>query len=221
MTVVGQNTVSGQLLAAFVERIESVRAEKKQLGETESAIFAEAKAAGFATEAIRTVVKLRAMKPHARQEAEALRDQYLHALGMLPELPLFRQVGLINVDIKTRESVIEALKAFVPEKGSITIEAGGKPVRLTRDKGGEVSVSEVVEMPVPAAATPATAPRREKPPVPDVDEAGAEALGRGAFKENAPVISNPFPFGDPRRARWDEGWRKESGTDGMGPERKP
>lgn len=48
------------------------------------------------------------------------------------------------------------------------------------------------------------------------DERDPEEMGRKAAREGRPVIDNPFPFGDPRRARFDEAWRKESGTDGMG-----
>jgi hypothetical protein len=43
-------------------------------------------------------------------------------------------------------------------------------------------------------------------------------LGGEAFAANQPIIVNPFPFGDGRRAKWDLGWRKASGTDGMGPD---
>jgi hypothetical protein len=57
-----------------------------------------------------------------------------------------------------------------------------------------------------------------KPEPPAVDADGAEVLGRDAFGSNQPIITNPFPFGDPRRPRWDAGWRKASGTDGMGPD---
>lgn len=41
-------------------------------------------------------------------------------------------------------------------------------------------------------------------------------LGAQAFKDNVAIVKNPFPFGDGRRPRWDEGWRRASGTDGMG-----
>lgn len=125
--MVGQNTVSGQMLTSFIERIETIRTQKKDLAADERAVVAEAVSNGFQAGAIRHVIKLREMKPHDREEAEAVRDGYLHALGMIHDTPLFRQVGLINVDIASRESVIEALKAFVPEKGSIVVEAGGKP----------------------------------------------------------------------------------------------
>lgn len=50
----------------------------------------------------------------------------------------------------------------------------------------------------------------------EIDAAAAEDLGRQAAREGRPVVDNPFAFGDPRRARFDEGWRKESDSDGMG-----
>jgi len=113
--------------------------------------------------------------------------------------------------------VIERMKDFVPPagKGDIVVNMDGKALRLRRDKEGAVEVQEVIEKPV-QAATPkaAAAPKAE---IPAVDGDGAEALGRHFAKGNKPVISNPFPFGDARRARFDEGWRKETGSDGMGP----
>lgn len=50
----------------------------------------------------------------------------------------------------------------------------------------------------------------------DTSTQDAEQLGRKAARDGKPVIENPFQFGDPRRAKFDEGWRKESETDGMG-----
>jgi DNA polymerase III delta prime subunit len=50
----------------------------------------------------------------------------------------------------------------------------------------------------------------------EIDPAVAEEMGREAARAGKPVIDNPFPFGDQRRARFDEGWRKESESDGMG-----
>lgn len=49
-----------------------------------------------------------------------------------------------------------------------------------------------------------------------VDLGAAELQGREAASTGAAVIENPFPFGDPRRPRWDAGWRAETGGDGMG-----
>ncbi len=214
---IGRNTIAGELLGSIVERIERIRADKKQLGLDEAEVMAEAKAQGLVPAAIRYVVKVRAMKPHDRQEADALRDIYLHAMGMDQEPPLFRAVGLFDVDVNVREQVIEAMKKFVPPTGEIVIKVGGVAERLWRDKSGEVLTETVAEL--EPSEKPEKKPRRgkaDKPPVPDVDDAGAEELGRQAARDNKPIIENPFPFGDRRRARFDEGWRDESGGDGMG-----
>jgi uncharacterized protein (UPF0335 family) len=219
MTIIGRNTIGGELLRGFVERIETINAQIKDLGKDKAIVMAEAKKADLQPVGITYIVKKRKMKPSERAEAEALEDMYLHAMGMAVDNPLFRAVGLMKIDITVRDQVIEAMKKFVPATGSITIEAGGAPVRLTRDADGNIAVTEVVEMPVeskPTGGKPSAAPG--KMPVPNVDANGAEALGREALKADIPVIGNPFPFGDPRRPRWDAGWRKESGTDGMGPD---
>lgn len=219
----GRNSESGQLLERYVVRIEGLRAEKKELGAEEAAEMARAKADGFVPAAIRFALKKRAMKPHDRQEAEMLEDVYLNALGMAEDTPLFRAVGLMAVDTSSREDVIESMKRFVPENGSITVEVKGQAVKLFRDpQTGEVTVHDVIERPKAEEVLRPAAAAKEPPP--DVDEAGAEALGGEAFKANEPIIRNPFPFNDGRRPRWDKGWREASGTDGMGPsggEKKP
>jgi hypothetical protein len=180
--------------------------------------MAEAKAANLIPAGISYIVKKRKMKPSERAEAEALEDMYLHAMGMAADNPLFRAVGLMKVDIASRESVIEAMKQFVPAGGSIEIEAGGGPkVRLTRDKDGNVSVTELVEKPVQQpTAGEAGKSRPAKADVPNANADQAEDLGRQAFRDDVPIINNPFPFGDARRPRWDRGWRDEGGNDGMG-----
>lgn len=218
MNMVGRNTIAAEALRGFVERVENIDAQKSQLAADRAAILAEAKANGFQTKGIGAIVKLRKMKPSDVQESEALLDSYRHALGMEANLPLFRHVGLMSVDVTKRDEVIEAMKKFVPASGSIQIETGdGKPVRLTRDSEGNISVTEVVEKPVEQPAAPKPGKRgAAKPDVPDVDAAGAETLGRKAYRDDQPVISNPFPYGDARRPLWDKGWRDESGGDGMG-----
>lgn len=212
-----RNSISGEQLRSFVERVEHVRSDKKELSDDEKAIVAEAQAAGFDPSILRHVIKIREKKPSDLQEAQALTDLYLDALGMTRELPLFRTVDLMSVDVSAKEQVIEALKKFVPAVGSITIEAGGVPVRLTRDKAGNVSATDVVNKPDSRVSAASSAPKRQTLDVPDVSADQAEALGRQAAKDDLPVIKNPFPYGDARRPRWDSGWRKETGNDGMGP----
>lgn len=211
----GRNSVAGELLRGFIERVENIRAQKKQFSDDEGVVFAEAKAQGLVPAAIRFVLKKRKMRPSDRSEAESMEHMYLHAMGMAADNPLFRIVGLMSVDITARESVIEAMKKFVPVGGSITVEAGDAPVRLTRDKDGNVSVTEVIEKPLQTSDKQAGKSKPARPEVPDVDADTAEQLGRSAFKSDVPIINNPFPFGDHRRPRWDKGWRDESGSDGM------
>jgi uncharacterized protein (UPF0335 family) len=215
---IGRNTIAGEMLRGFVERYENLGTQIKQLRDDQGVVMAEAKAANIQPSGVRYIVKKRKLKPSERAESEQLEDMYLHAMGMAADNPLFRAVGLIGVDITAKESVIEAMKKFVPANGSITVEAGGSPIRLSRDAEGNISVTEVIEKPV-QQSLPETGKRpTAKATAPDVTPDVAESMGRQAFKDDIPIISNPFPFGDARRARWDKGWRDESGGDGMGPE---
>lgn len=187
---IGKNTLSAELLRGFVERIETINEQIKQLGKDKSVVMAEAKAANLLPAGIGYIVKKRKLKPSERAEAEALEDMYLHAMGMAADNPLFRAVGLIGVDIAARDSVVEAMKKFVPANGSITVEAGGAPVRLTRDAAGNVSVAEVVEKPVetkPKDANPGApkSPSRlmSMPPAP----IGSASRRSAAISRSSPI----------------------------------
>ena len=70
-------------LKSIVERVERMEEEKKSIADDIKEIYAEAKANGFDTKALRTVVRLRKQEPAARAEQEAIIETYLHALGML------------------------------------------------------------------------------------------------------------------------------------------
>lgn len=215
---IGRNTASGRALLEIIESVERIREDRKRLAEDESAKFAAAKAAGYDPKIIRAVLKRRAAKPVDLEEAEAQMDMYLHAIGMQTETPLFRAVGLMNIDLAARDEVISAFKLLVPQSGEIIIKIGSQPVRLWRDETGEARADDFDE-------APATRPKRDpgassRPPqdVPDVDETGARDLGGQAYRDNRPITANPFPWDDRRRAAFDQGWRVASGTDGMGPE---
>jgi uncharacterized protein (UPF0335 family) len=69
-------------LRALVERIERLEEEKQALAEDIKEVYAEAKANGFDTKVLRTVMRIRKQDSAERQEQEALLDLYLHALGM-------------------------------------------------------------------------------------------------------------------------------------------
>lgn len=70
-------------LRSFVERIERLEEEKKEVAEQIKDVFAELKAEGFDTKAIRAIVRRRKQDPDAIAEEEAVLDLYLNALGMV------------------------------------------------------------------------------------------------------------------------------------------
>ena len=70
-------------LKAFVERVERLEEEKKTIADDIRDVYSEAKANGFDTKALRTVVRLRKQDVDERKEQEAILETYLHALGML------------------------------------------------------------------------------------------------------------------------------------------
>lgn len=76
--------IAAERLRAFIERIERLEEEKKEVAEQIKEVYAEAKANGFDAKILRKVVSLRKKPTEERQEEEALLDLYLSALGMLP-----------------------------------------------------------------------------------------------------------------------------------------
>ena len=70
-------------LKAFVERIERLEEEKKAIADDVRDVYAEAKANGFDTRALRAVVQLRRQDADERREHEAVLETYMHALGMI------------------------------------------------------------------------------------------------------------------------------------------
>ena len=73
--------VAADRLKSFIERIERLEDEKKNLTADIREVYSEAKSAGFDTKTIRKVVVLRKLDTGEREEQEALLDTYLRALG--------------------------------------------------------------------------------------------------------------------------------------------
>lgn len=136
-------------LKEYLERIERLEEERKELGDDIRSIYAEAKAAGFDAKALRSLVKLRKKDASERAEEEALLDTYMHAVGMATETPLFAAVGAMGTDTAAREQVIEAFKLLVPATGEVVVKMGGNPIRLWRDDKGKAHAEDFIE---PAAA---------------------------------------------------------------------
>ena len=78
----GAMGVARDQLRAIVERIERLEEEKKGIAEDIKEVYAEAKANGFDTKTLRSIVRLRKQDKSEREEQEALLELYMHALGM-------------------------------------------------------------------------------------------------------------------------------------------
>ncbi|QYJ00770.1 DUF2312 domain-containing protein [Thalassovita mediterranea] len=68
-------------LRLTVERIERLEDEKKEVADQIKDVYAEAKAMGYDTKALRSVVKLRKIDRQEREEQDAVLETYLIALG--------------------------------------------------------------------------------------------------------------------------------------------
>ncbi len=77
--------VARDQLRSIIERVERLEEEKKAIADDIKEVYAEAKANGFDTKTLRTVVRMRKQEAAERMEQEALLDLYLHALGMVPD----------------------------------------------------------------------------------------------------------------------------------------
>ncbi|WP_448584843.1 DUF2312 domain-containing protein [Thermaurantiacus sp.] len=75
-------SVSSDHLRQFSERIETLEAEKAEVARQIRDVYAEAKATGYDTRTMRTVIRLRQMETGRRREAEALLETYKSALGL-------------------------------------------------------------------------------------------------------------------------------------------
>jgi uncharacterized protein (UPF0335 family) len=68
-------------LRQTVAKIEKLEEEKKEVGGQIKDVYSEAKAMGYDTKVLRTVVRLRKMDRQEREEQDAILDTYLLALG--------------------------------------------------------------------------------------------------------------------------------------------
>ena len=68
-------------LRQTVAKIERLEEEKREVAEQIKEVYAEAKAMGYDTKALRQVVRIRKIDRKEREEQEAVLDVYLLALG--------------------------------------------------------------------------------------------------------------------------------------------
>lgn len=75
-------SVTAEELKQFIERIEQLQAEARDLAEQIREVMAEAKGRGYDTKTLRKILAERKKKPDQRAEEEAVLEVYKAALGM-------------------------------------------------------------------------------------------------------------------------------------------
>ncbi len=73
---------SAEQLRLLLERIERLEEEKQGIADDIKDVYGEARSTGFDVSTMRTIIKLRRMEKHHRDEADMLLDTYKTALGI-------------------------------------------------------------------------------------------------------------------------------------------
>ena len=81
-SVIEGGGVAAEELRQFIERVERLEEEKRDVAEQIKEVFAEAKGRGYDTKVMRKVVALRRRTADDIAEEEAILDLYREALGM-------------------------------------------------------------------------------------------------------------------------------------------
>ena len=79
----GKNTIAGDKLKSFIERVERLEEERKAIGDDIKDIFGEAKSQGFDAKIMKKVIALRRMDSGKRREEQEMLDLYMQSLGLL------------------------------------------------------------------------------------------------------------------------------------------
>ena len=74
--------VTAEELRQFIERVERLEAERKDLADQQKEVMAEAKARGYDTKVMRKIIALRKRDKDDIAEEEAVLELYKEALGM-------------------------------------------------------------------------------------------------------------------------------------------
>jgi len=77
-----QYQITADQLRSFIERYETLEAEKKDIAEQQKEVLAEAKGCGYDTKAMRRIIALRKKTRDQLAEEQAIVEMYMQALGM-------------------------------------------------------------------------------------------------------------------------------------------
>jgi uncharacterized protein (UPF0335 family) len=80
--------IPGNRIRSFVERIEQIENEIKELNEAKKEVFSEAKGEGFDVKILKEIIKLRKQDQEERDEHESLLDVYMRAMDEASPAPV-------------------------------------------------------------------------------------------------------------------------------------
>ena len=80
--------IPGNRIRSFVERIEQIETEIKDLTEAKKEVFSEAKGEGFDVKILKEIIKLRKQDQDERDEHDSLLDVYMHAMDEAGPAPV-------------------------------------------------------------------------------------------------------------------------------------
>jgi uncharacterized protein (UPF0335 family) len=72
--------IPGNRIRSFVERIEQIENEIKELNEAKKEVFSEAKGEGFDVKILKEIIKIRKQDQDERDEHDSLLDVYMRAM---------------------------------------------------------------------------------------------------------------------------------------------
>jgi uncharacterized protein (UPF0335 family) len=79
--------IGGDRIRSFVERIEQIETELKDLNEAKKEVFSEAKGEGFDVKILKEIIKIRKQDQDERDEHETLLDVYMRAMNETEPTP--------------------------------------------------------------------------------------------------------------------------------------
>jgi uncharacterized protein (UPF0335 family) len=80
--------IPGSRIRSFVERIEQIESEIKDLNEAKKEVFSEAKSEGFDVKILKEIIKLRKQDQDERDEHDTLLDVYMRAMDEAGPAPV-------------------------------------------------------------------------------------------------------------------------------------
>ena len=80
--------IPGSRIRSFVERVEQIENEIKDLNEAKKEVLSEAKGEGFDVKILKEIIKLRKQDQDERDEHETLLDVYMRAMAEAGPAPV-------------------------------------------------------------------------------------------------------------------------------------